>query len=138
MSQSPHTNPRLEQRVQPALNKIKKPSTDEEITELANRDLGPEERPSRVVHPPQGARARPLAKWIVSNRDSLLCQETAFFRPTAGVKLAICSGRPNTRILSPDLMKVSDAGFKSSSPEFLRTATTVTPKRSRIRDSRND
>jgi hypothetical protein len=30
------------------MNKIKKPSTAEEITELVNRDLGPEDRPLQV------------------------------------------------------------------------------------------
>jgi hypothetical protein len=48
MSQSPNTNPRLDERVQRALNKIKKPGTAEEITELVNRDLGAEDRPFQV------------------------------------------------------------------------------------------
>jgi hypothetical protein len=41
MSQSLNTNPRLDERVQRALNHIKKPSTAKEITELVNRDLSP-------------------------------------------------------------------------------------------------
>ena len=36
---------RLEEHISRALNKIKKPSTAEEITELLNRDLEPEDRP---------------------------------------------------------------------------------------------
>jgi hypothetical protein len=35
----------LDEHVLRALNKIKKPSTAEEITELLNRDLGPGDRP---------------------------------------------------------------------------------------------
>ena len=48
MRQSPNANPRLDEHLRPALNKIKKPSTAEEITELANRDLGPKDRPFQV------------------------------------------------------------------------------------------
>jgi hypothetical protein len=48
MRQPQNTNPRLDERVQRALNKIKKPSTAEEITEMVNRDLGPEDRPFQV------------------------------------------------------------------------------------------
>ena len=36
---------RLDEHISRALNKIKKPSTAEEITELLNRDLEPEDRP---------------------------------------------------------------------------------------------
>jgi hypothetical protein len=44
MRQSPsHT--RLDEHILRALNKIKKPSTAEEITELLNRDLGSDDRP---------------------------------------------------------------------------------------------
>ncbi len=45
MRQVPNANRRLEDHVLRALNKIRKPSTAEEITELLNRDLGPGERP---------------------------------------------------------------------------------------------
>ena len=48
MRQSPNANPRLDEHLRRALNKIKKPSTAEEITELANRDLGPKDRPFQV------------------------------------------------------------------------------------------
>ena len=40
MRQVPNANRRLDEHVLRALNKIKKPSTSEEITELLNRDLG--------------------------------------------------------------------------------------------------
>ena len=36
---------RLDDHISRALNKIRKPSTAEEITELLNRDLEPEDRP---------------------------------------------------------------------------------------------
>jgi hypothetical protein len=36
---------RLDEHISRALNKIRKPSTPEEITELLNGDLEPEERP---------------------------------------------------------------------------------------------
>lgn len=39
------TSRRLVEHISRALNKIKKPSTAEEITELLNRDLEPEDRP---------------------------------------------------------------------------------------------
>jgi hypothetical protein len=48
MRQSPNANPRLDEQVIRALNKVKKPSTVEEITELVNRDLGPKDRPFQV------------------------------------------------------------------------------------------
>jgi hypothetical protein len=47
MRQVPNANRRLEDHVLRALNKIRKPSAAEEITELLNRDLGPGERPFR-------------------------------------------------------------------------------------------
>jgi hypothetical protein len=43
--QIPKTNRRLEEHVLRALNKIRKPSTAEEIAELLNRDLGAGELP---------------------------------------------------------------------------------------------
>jgi hypothetical protein len=39
---------RLEEHISRALNKIRKPSTPEEITELLNRDLEPEDRPFQI------------------------------------------------------------------------------------------
>lgn len=48
MRQPRNANPRLDEQVRRALNKIKRPSTAEEITELVNRDLGSEDRPFQV------------------------------------------------------------------------------------------
>jgi len=39
---------RLDEHVSRALNKIRKPSTAQEITELLNRDLEPEDRPFQI------------------------------------------------------------------------------------------
>ena len=43
-----NANGLLDEHLRRAMNKIKKPSTAEEITELVNRDLGPEDRPLQV------------------------------------------------------------------------------------------
>ena len=40
---------RLDEQILRALNKIRKPSSAEEITELLNRDLGPGDRPFQVT-----------------------------------------------------------------------------------------
>jgi len=45
MNQSRDADERLDQLVIRALNRIKKPATAEEITELLNRELGPGDRP---------------------------------------------------------------------------------------------
>ena len=44
MRPAPNASRRLEEHLLRALNKIKKPSTSEEIAELLNRDLGPGDR----------------------------------------------------------------------------------------------
>jgi hypothetical protein len=46
MRQPLNTNPRLDEQVRRALNKIKRPSTAEEITELLNQELSPGDNPS--------------------------------------------------------------------------------------------
>jgi hypothetical protein len=53
--QASNSNRRLDEHIRKALNKIKKPSTPDEITELLNRDLGPGERPFQ---------AREVASWL--------------------------------------------------------------------------
>jgi hypothetical protein len=78
-----------------------------------------------------------LRNWQVRTGE-MAYYVAAFLRPAAGVKFSICSGRPNTRILSPEPITVSGGGFRSNSPVLLLTATTVTPNRSRIRDSSKD
>jgi len=45
MRKIPNSSRRLDEHISRALNKIKKPSTAEEITELLNRDLELEDRP---------------------------------------------------------------------------------------------
>jgi hypothetical protein len=45
MRKLPNSSRRLDEHISRAMNKIKKPSTAEEITELLNRDLEPEDRP---------------------------------------------------------------------------------------------
>ena len=56
-------NPRLDEHVRRALNKIKKPSTAEEITELVNRDLGPKDRPYK---------AGEVTDWLRNAGDTVL------------------------------------------------------------------
>jgi len=45
MRQPLNTNARLDEQVRRALNKIKRPSTAEEITELLNQELSPGDNP---------------------------------------------------------------------------------------------
>jgi len=57
MRELPNANRRLDEHIRRALNRIKKPSTAEEITELLNRDLDPGDRPFQ---------AREVAAWLRS------------------------------------------------------------------------
>lgn len=59
----PNANRRLDEHVRRALNKIKKPSTAEEITEMLNRDLGPGDRPFQV---------REVATWLRNTDEDIL------------------------------------------------------------------
>jgi hypothetical protein len=63
MREPPNANHRFDETMRRALNKIKKPSTAEEITELLNRDLGPDDRPFQV---------RDVATWLRNAGDSVL------------------------------------------------------------------
>ena len=63
MRQVPNANRRLDDHVLRALNKIRRPSTAEEITELLNRDLDPGDRPFRT---------REIATWLESTGDKVL------------------------------------------------------------------
>jgi hypothetical protein len=63
MRELPNANRRLDEHIRRALNKIKKPSTSEEITELLNRDLGPGDRPFQ---------AREVANWLRNANDTVL------------------------------------------------------------------
>jgi hypothetical protein len=53
----------IDERVQRALNQIKKPSSAEEITALANRDLGPKDRPFQVGE---------VSTWLRNASDRIL------------------------------------------------------------------
>ena len=63
MRQVPNANRRLDDHLLRALNKIRKPSTAEEIAELLNRDLDPGERPFRT---------REIATWLENASDQVL------------------------------------------------------------------
>lgn len=63
MPSSPNANGRLDECIRRALNKIKKPGTAKEITELLNRDLGPEDRPFQV---------KEVASWLEDAGDTIL------------------------------------------------------------------
>jgi hypothetical protein len=63
MRQVPNANPRLNDHLLRALNKIRKPSTAEEITELLNRDLDPGERPFQT---------REILTWLQNASDQVL------------------------------------------------------------------
>lgn len=54
--QVPNAKHRLDEYILRALNKIKKPGTAEEITELLNRDLGPGDQPFQVSEVATGLR----------------------------------------------------------------------------------
>ena len=61
--QFPNANLRLDEHIVRALNKIRKPSTAEEIAELVNRDLGAGELP---FHPKE------IAGWLRASHKDVL------------------------------------------------------------------
>ena len=63
MRQVPNAKHRLDDHILRALNKIKKPSTAEEIAELLNRDLGPGDQPFQV---------REVATWLRNAEENVL------------------------------------------------------------------
>ena len=63
MGQVPNANRRLDDHLLRALNKIRRPSTAEDITELLNRDLDPGERPFQT---------REIATWLQNASDQVL------------------------------------------------------------------
>jgi hypothetical protein len=63
MRHVPNANHRLDEHILRALNKIKKPATSEEITELLNRDLGPGDQPFQV---------RDVAAWLRNAGEDVL------------------------------------------------------------------
>jgi hypothetical protein len=63
MRQAPNANHRLDEHILQALNRIKKPSTAEELTALLNRDLGPGDQPFQV---------REVATWLRNAEENVL------------------------------------------------------------------
>jgi hypothetical protein len=63
MAKQPNANDRLDECIRRSLNKIKKPSTAEEITELLNRDLDPGDRPFQT---------KEVAAWLRDAGDTVL------------------------------------------------------------------
>lgn len=63
MRRIPNADRRLYEHILRALNKIRKPSTAEEITELLNRDLDPGDRPFQ---------RREVAVWLRNAQDTVL------------------------------------------------------------------
>jgi hypothetical protein len=61
--QASNSSRHLGEHIRRALNKIKKPSTPVEITELLNRDLGPGDRPFQ---------AREVASWLRNAEGEVL------------------------------------------------------------------
>ena len=62
MSQVSNAN-RLDEHMWRALNRIRKPSTAEEITEMLNRDLGPGDPPFQV---------REVSTWLRNTPENVL------------------------------------------------------------------
>jgi hypothetical protein len=63
MPQAQNANRRLGEHILRALNKVKRPSTAEEITELLNRDLGLGDRPFQT---------KEVATWLRNGGDKVL------------------------------------------------------------------
>ncbi len=63
MGQIANPRRRRDGHISRALNEIRKPSTAEEITELINRELDPEDRPFQ---------AKEVAEWLLSRHDAVL------------------------------------------------------------------
>jgi predicted Zn-ribbon and HTH transcriptional regulator len=72
MKQVPNSDRRLREHILRALNKIRKPSTADEITELLNRDLDPEDRPFQ---------AKDVAEWLQTAEDTALTLYWSRARP---------------------------------------------------------
>ncbi len=72
MRKIPNSRRRLDEHILRALNKIRKPSTAEEITELLNRDLEPEDRPFQT---------KEIAEWLRNAGDTALTLYWSRTRP---------------------------------------------------------
>ena len=72
MGKIPNSSRRLEDHISRALNKIRKPSTAEEITEMLNRELDPADRAIQTTE---------VAEWLRSNEDKALTLYWSRTRP---------------------------------------------------------
>ena len=72
MGKIPNSSRRLDEHILRALNKIRKPSTAEEITELLNRDLELDERPFQT---------KEVAEWLRNTGDTALTLYWSRTRP---------------------------------------------------------
>jgi|ERR1700730_4778890 len=72
MKKIPNSTRRLTEHILRALNKIRKPSTAEEITELLNCELDLEERPFQ---------AKEVAEWLRNTEDTALTLYWSRARP---------------------------------------------------------
>jgi len=72
MRKSPNSRGRLDEHISRALNKIRKPSTAEEITELLNRDLELEDLPFQT---------KEVAEWLRNTGNTVLTLYWSRTRP---------------------------------------------------------
>ncbi len=72
MKKIPSSSSRLSEHILRSLNKIRKPSTAGEITELLNRDLDVDDRPFQ---------ARDVAEWLQNTEDTVLTLYWSRARP---------------------------------------------------------
>jgi len=72
MKKIPNSNRNLNEHILRALNKIRKPSTSGEITELLNRDLDLDDRPFQ---------AKDVAEWLGNAEDTALTLYWSRARP---------------------------------------------------------
>ena len=72
MKKIPNSSRRLREHILRALNKIRKPSTAGEITELLNRNLDLEDRPFQ---------ANDVAEWLRNSEDTALTLYWSSARP---------------------------------------------------------
>ncbi len=72
MGKIPNSSRRLDEHISRALNQIRKPSTAEEITDLLNRDLEPEDQPFQT---------KEVAEWLRNKPDIALTLYWSRTRP---------------------------------------------------------
>jgi hypothetical protein len=72
MRKTPNSRRRFDEHISRALNKIRKASTAEEITDLLNRNLEPEDRPCQP---------KEVAEWLRNTRDTTLTLYWSRTRP---------------------------------------------------------